>query len=748
MHGSAFDEGPRTAAYLMGNTGKVHFPVSTSMPLAQQFFDQGIGQLHGFWYLEAERSFRQVAALDPDCAMAYWGMAMANVDNESRAKPFIAEAVKRKKGTTAIEAMWIASLGEYYRDAKQDKRTRTQEYVKALKKIVADYPDDIEARAFLAVTMWENKSELKNVDNKEIDALIDSILKINPTHPALHYKIHLLDRWDPSRALPAAAMCGNAAPGIAHMWHMPGHIYSDLKRYDDAAWQQEASARVDHAYMIRDRVMPYEIHNYAHNNEWLIRNLIYVGRVRDAISLAENMIVLPRNPKYTFEQNRGSGNELGRARLTSALTLNEMWPQYIALAGVYLNEDTDPDDQLTKQRYLGVAYFATGNEKAGLAQVAELEAEKATLKSQLPPPAVKRPAPATRPATTQSANAVSLSTTKPTTKPSSLSAADKVAAQQAEQTRRILTDRISRIDKALNHIRGEQAMIAGDYKLAVELLNKAGDVKKEHLSQAYLRADDKSKAEQFARQAVDNGQNQVYPLANYVDVLYRCGKIKEAREAFKQLRTLAAKADLDVKCMARLQPIAEEFGYPTDWRLARVVPGDIAIRPELDKLGPYRWHPPVAPSWTAEKVDGSSVSLADYKGKPVIVLFYLGYRCLHCIQQLHAFDPAAKDFAKAGISLVAISSDSPDELKKSCDAAKGDGEFPFPLLSDSSLKIFKTYHAYDDFEKTPVHAVFLIDAQGKIRWQNISAEPFVDTTFLLKESKRLLAQPVTAEMPS
>ena len=111
--------------------------------------------------------------------------------------------------------------------------------------------------------MWENKSELKNVDNKEINALIDSILKIDPTHPALHYKIPSAGPVDPSRALPAAAMCGNAAPGIAHMWHMPGHIYSDLKRYDDAAWQQEASARVDHAYMIRDRVMPYEIHNYG-----------------------------------------------------------------------------------------------------------------------------------------------------------------------------------------------------------------------------------------------------------------------------------------------------------------------------------------------------------------------------------------------------------------------------------------------------------------------------------------------------
>src|SRR5437870_5338275 len=80
-HGESFNEGPRQRAYLMGNTGNVHFPVTTASPEAQKFIDQGIGQLHGFWYFEAERSFRQAAALDPDCAMAYWGMAMANTNN-------------------------------------------------------------------------------------------------------------------------------------------------------------------------------------------------------------------------------------------------------------------------------------------------------------------------------------------------------------------------------------------------------------------------------------------------------------------------------------------------------------------------------------------------------------------------------------------------------------------------------------------------------------------------------------------
>src|ERR1700750_1217667 len=62
-HGETFDEGPRHAAYLMGTTGNVNFPITTTVPDAQKFFNQGIGQLHGFWFLEAERSFRQAAAL-------------------------------------------------------------------------------------------------------------------------------------------------------------------------------------------------------------------------------------------------------------------------------------------------------------------------------------------------------------------------------------------------------------------------------------------------------------------------------------------------------------------------------------------------------------------------------------------------------------------------------------------------------------------------------------------------------------
>src|SRR5579872_1130613 len=85
--GPVYDRSPRKHAYLMGGTGNVRFPVSSKNPLVQKFIEQGVGQLHGFWYVEAERSFREAARLDPNCGIAYWGMSLANETlNPGRAK--------------------------------------------------------------------------------------------------------------------------------------------------------------------------------------------------------------------------------------------------------------------------------------------------------------------------------------------------------------------------------------------------------------------------------------------------------------------------------------------------------------------------------------------------------------------------------------------------------------------------------------------------------------------------------------
>ena len=115
--GHLFNEGPRQEARLMKGMPNVHFPITCKAEVDHKdgnklarFFDQGIGQLHGFWSYEAERSFRQVVAYSPSCAMAYWGMAMANASNDTRAIGFIKKAMARRSGALAEEKMWIDAL--------------------------------------------------------------------------------------------------------------------------------------------------------------------------------------------------------------------------------------------------------------------------------------------------------------------------------------------------------------------------------------------------------------------------------------------------------------------------------------------------------------------------------------------------------------------------------------------------------------------------------------------------------------
>ena len=121
QHGEAFDEGPRGRAYLMGGTGKVHLAVTTEAPGVQALFDQGIGQLHGFWYLEAERSFRQAAALDPHCAwpIGAWRWPTSTTKNA----PGNSSKRRRPKNRTRLPARRCGSTA-WRPTTRQATRTR------------------------------------------------------------------------------------------------------------------------------------------------------------------------------------------------------------------------------------------------------------------------------------------------------------------------------------------------------------------------------------------------------------------------------------------------------------------------------------------------------------------------------------------------------------------------------------------------------------------------------------------------
>jgi peroxiredoxin len=137
------------------------------------------------------------------------------------------------------------------------------------------------------------------------------------------------------------------------------------------------------------------------------------------------------------------------------------------------------------------------------------------------------------------------------------------------------------------------------------------------------------------------------------------------------------------------------------------------------------------------------VNQTQFAGKPHVLLFYLGAACTHCMKQVNEFSKVAADYEKAGIALAAITREPLSLAGRISEQMSSKKLPPFPVYCDPSLSMFKTFRAYDDFEEEPLHAAVLIDAKGRLRWIDISWEPFSNTTFLLKEAQRLLSLPET-----
>ncbi|MFN3191713.1 MAG: redoxin domain-containing protein [Aureliella sp.] len=733
-HGEAFNDGPRQSAYLMPGMGNVEFKASTSSNVAQRFINQGVAQLHGFWYYEAERSFRQAEVLDPDCAIAYWGMAMANTENMDRARDFIKEAVDRKDSATRREQMFIDAYAQFCKefddkDKKIEKKDRAQRYTRDLEEIVEEFPEDIEAKAFLALQCWQNaRADLPIVSYVAINSILGDVFDANPAHPAHHYRIHLWDRHKAKRALESAAKCGPALPGVAHMWHMPGHIYDKLHRYHDAVWQQEASARVDHAHMMRDRVLPDQIHNFAHNNEWLIRNLLKIGRVNDALSLAKNMLELPRHPRYNSIDRRGS-TKYGRERLLLTLSSYRLWPELIELADTMYLEPTESKKlQTERHRYLGVALALTEKTEAAEEIAQELRDQLAANEVALKE--LKDEAKADE----AIEKAIKDGSKEGTSKKAKANRARR--KKNRDKKTKELKSLNSELEKSIRSIEISVLAAAEKYEEALEGWKDAA--LKDNLLKAewQFKAGKTEESLKLVRKEIEDKPGQLLPLAVSAYLHSLADVDDEAKSDFEEARELAAKADTNTPLLSRLDQLAKKLGYEGDWRGEFKLADDIGERPDLDSLGSFRWRPYIAPDFAVENQDGDGVTLKDFRGKPTLVIFYLGFGCLHCIEQLHEFSPRADDFRDSGIEVIAISSEERESLVDAlADYSK---PLDIPLHADPELTSFKSYRCFDDFEEQPLHGTFLIAPDGKVLWQDISYEPFMDVEFALKESHRLL----------
>lgn len=802
-HADAFNEGPRQAAYLMNGMGNVHWEISTKNPMAQRFFDQGISQLHGFWYFEAERSFRQAAAFDPDCAILYWGMARANIENPLRSKGFSEQAMKKLEKASDKEKRLVEAWHNRVKETKEepiatedakpksealskaaarakrreddkgkkDQQERLKQYVKAIESIAYDYPDDIELKAMLVLQYWQNNGSGIEIQSYfAINSIMADIFHANPKHPAHHFRIHLWDYKKDKLAIDAAAKCGPSAPGIAHMWHMPGHTYSRLHRYADAAWQQEASARVDHAHMMRDQVMPDQIHNYAHNNEWLIRDFMLIGRVREAIDLAKNMIELPRHPKFNAVNGRGSAS-LGRERLIGVLTSYRLWPQMIELANsIYLEATADDLKQDECNAWLAIAYSQTGDTSKCMkllnemsvsitalrAKVAEgnerliafSEADKkGDKKDEKEGKSGNRP-PQLIDAYAQSEDPFGDENDPSLPKMPSREFDDAQAKDWSDERKELASGQAEsehRLAKLLQWRFAVEAYLAasdGKFQKALELSHQCRPMivpmtRMEWLAQAGFP----KKALDRIKQKIDDSEGEFLPLSIGVWIagmndLKNDEVSSLAKKWIGQLSPIAAKANENISLLDRVVSIVESVGEKDKWRIPTEPPSDLGERPTLDSLGPFRWTPPMAPVWSATDSEGETKSTKQFAKRPLVLILYLGFGCVHCAEQLKEFSPLVEQYKAAGIDVAAISTETLAQLQSGL--RKYDEEMKITLIANPEQDIFKAFRCYDDFEGTPLHGTFLIDTNGRIRWQDIGYKPFMDAKFLLQESARLL----------
>ncbi len=806
VHAEAFNDGPRQAAYLMSGMGNVHWEISTKNPMAQRFFDQGMIQLHGFWYFEAERSFRQAAAFDPECAMLYWGMARANIENPWRSKGFSEQAMKKIANAPDKEKRLVEAWNNRVKDTKaepiaeddgkaktpaekkaaakakkrendeerKDKKERLKQYVQDLEAIACDYPDDIEIKAMLVLQYWQNNgSGIEIQSHFAINSILSDIFHANPRHPAHHFRIHLWDYRKEKLAIDAAAKCGPSAPGIAHMWHMPGHTYSRLHRYADAAWQQEASARVDHAHMMRDQIMPDQIHNYAHNNEWLIRDLMLIGRVKEAVELAKNMIELPRHPKYNILSGRGSAS-LGRDRLLGVLTTYRLWPELIELANsAYLEPTEEELKQDERKAWMAIAYAHVDDkprlqkiqgEFASLLETLQAKASEGRESLELlaekedkdKKEEKEKKKGATRPPKLLEPYELSQDPFGEDDDPSlpkmpSKDIDDSKAKEWSDERKEKASDqaeleyRIAKLKQLQFAMEAYVAASQGNYRKALDLSHQCRPVinsmtRIEWLSQAGFA----KKALDRIKKRIEEGPGELLPLAIGVWIAAQNNRDEEevktlAKQWLSALSPIAATADSNLPLLDRVLPAVDWIGEKEKWRVPAPAPTDVGDRPTLDSLGPFRWTPSLAPVWSATDSDGEARSTKQFGKRPLVLIFYLGFGCLHCAEQLKEFSPMVEQFQAAGIDVAAMSTETLPQLQAGL--RKYSGEMRIPLMANPEVDIFKAFRCFDDFEGVPLHGTFLIDTNGRIRWQDIGHKPFMDPKFLLDESARLLRLP-------
>ena len=697
-HGDAFDEGPREKPWIMEGIGKTHFPITTSNPEVQIWFDQGHTLLHNFWYYEAERAFRWCLKLDPECAMAYWGLARvttfgkpsAAAGNE-RSAAFIKEAAKRKDKVTERERLYIEAWEELWKDEPKDQagaqdssKKKEDKFRLLLERICLKYPQDIEAKALFALeSLWQS-SRYGN------ELILQQVLAADPRHPgAHHYRIHNWDGPDAEYALDSSALYGQIAPQVGHAQHMPGHIYSKVGMWEEAAISMDSALRVEARYMQQRMILPFNDWNYAHNRNYLSYIQEQLGMAEAALAGAQMLIAAPLDPKYDDPEKYGTHWQ-GMIALMRGLIKFERWQQI-------LDPKTFPWRDLVRDKMYRsycetMANLGLGNvDKAAKSYVAHADLKKE----------IEKP---------------------------DNNWLEKTYVVQSLEMQALLALTKGEVLSGLG-------VLADAAKRELEL-REGGDDPPAYanslyntLGRAYLAQKSPALAAAAFEKTLSLVRNDAFALSGLVEAYVVQGQNEKARDALSRLLFVWSNADPGLRWLER----AKSFGLDAKPYDHPPAPQRSYKKITLEKLGPNLWQPYEAPRLEAFDSAGNRVTLEQYRGKNVLLIFYLGEECPHCLQQLLEVGKRKSDFSRLDTEVLAISRNSPKENAASLKVR----ELPFRLLSDIQSENARRFKSYDDFEEMELHSTLLIDKRGKVHWARNGGKPFKDFDFLLKEIQRL-----------
>lgn len=700
-HGTAFDSGMRTKPWKFEGVGHAPFPISTKSAELQSWYDQGNALLHSFWFEEAERSFRWCLKMEPENAMVYFGLARSGLNwftiesgedpSLKRFHEFLKEAVKRKGTVTERERLYIEAW-----DAGWSKKGKdaTKEIVKRLQTLCVLFPDDIEAKSQLAFFNIGQGSQLAN------EFLIRQVLAVNPAHPGAHHaRIHNWDGVDSNQAVASCELYGKAAPGIGHALHMPGHIYSKIGMWHEAAIAMDSGTRVELRYMNERLALPFENWNYPHNRDYLGYIQEQLGRAEASLRGARDIMNSPKDPANAY------GGYPAAAALIRTLVKFERWDDI-------LDEKALPSPE---PMFAPLKDAATVLALLGLGRLPQAEEALAKMRA-------------------ESQKSLDEAIAKTPDKAAELrkSAEDNPFALAGVAEAKLLLAKGKRLDgiRMLLQLaeKESEARKKGEYQSDPPLdpwpvMRLVGD--------AYFDGGDLGSAQEAYEKALEQEPNDAWCLAGLAKVTAaRSDKVAAKRYAGRFMAVWAG-ADAGLKWTKDVQAL--NLGASPQGETYK--PERVYNPAALDKLGPSNWQPFPAPELDCVSIEGKRVRLSDYRGKNVLLVFYLSDQCVHCMEQLGAINKRMNEFTDANTVVLGVSSTTPTANKESVALAP----FQVTLLSDTNHTNARRFSSYDDFEEMELHSTILIDADGNVRWKRTGGEPFGDVDFLLSEIKRWLS---------